>query len=68
MAEIKSHLTKRESTSPMVCTHCKEKIPTGTTFHLEKGVNEHIHSLIARRFCTECYSKYGEKYLLSIKK
>jgi len=68
MTEVISHLIKRESSSPIVCANCKEKIPTGTTFHLEEGVNEHIHSLIARRFCSECYAKYGEQKLLSVKK
>ena len=58
---IQTHLVKKVAKFPKVCNNCKEKIKTGDTYHLERGVNEHLHSLLARQFCSECYSKYGEK-------
>ena len=63
--EIETHLIKKVAKFPNVCTNCKEEITVGDAYHLERGVNEHLHSLLARQFCSECYSKYGEKKLLS---
>ena len=61
---IETHLVKKQSTAPKVCTSCNNKISPGELYHLEKGVNEHLHSLIARKFCSTCYTKYGEQMLL----
>jgi uncharacterized protein with PIN domain len=61
---IETRLVQRQSHSPKVCTHCNTKITPGEVYHQEEGVSEHIHSLIARRFCTQCYAKYGEHFLL----
>jgi len=66
--EIKTHLVKKVAKFPKVCTNCNKEISAGKTFHYEEGNSEHIHSLIARRFCSDCYAKYGEKKLLSGKK
>jgi len=70
MAEniMETHLVRKQSKFPKVCTSCNKKIPPGELFHLEEGVKEHIHSLLARQFCTECYTKYGERILLTGKK
>ena len=62
--QIKIKLVKKQSKSPAVCTNCDSKIEPDQVFYLEKGENEHIHSLIARKFCADCYSKYGERILL----
>ena len=61
---IETHLVKKVSKSPKVCTNCKNQIPPNEVYHKEEGLKEHLHSLIARRFCNECYSKFGEKKLL----
>ena len=63
--EIETHLIKKVVKFPRVCTNCRNKIPIGETYHLEEGVKEHLHSLIARQFCSKCYAKYGENKLLS---
>jgi len=63
--EIETRLIKKVAKFPRVCTNCKNIIPIDTLYHQEEGVEEHLHSLIARRFCSECYAKYGEKKLLS---
>ena len=63
--EIETHLVKKVAKFPRVCTNCNNEIIVGNTFHHEEGVKEHLHSLIARQFCSECYAKYGERKLLS---
>ena len=68
MMEIETHLLKKIAKFPRVCTNCNNKIQMGDMYHLEEGVKEHLHSLIAREFCSDCYAKYGEKKLLAIKK
>ena len=62
--EIETRLIKKVAKSPRVCTNCEKQIEIGEVFHLEEGVNQHLHSLLARQFCSNCYAKYGEKKLL----
>ncbi len=62
--EIQTCLIKKTAKSPRVCTNCNNEILVGNIYHLEHGVNEHLHSLLARNFCSECYAKYGERILL----
>ena len=62
--EIQTRLIKKVAKSPKVCTHCSNKILLGDTYHQEEGVKEHLHSLVARSYCSDCYAKYGEKKLL----
>ena len=61
---IKTHLVKKIAKTTRVCTSCDKQICTGEAFHLEKGVDEHLHSLLARQYCSDCYAKYGEVKLL----
>jgi len=65
MAEIKTRLVKKVAKSNRVCTNCNKDIIEGEIYHHEEGVDHHLHSLIARHFCSDCYSKYGEKQLLT---
>jgi len=66
MAEkkIETKLVKKQSKFPAVCTFCNNKISPDDVHYLEEGVKEHVHSLIARKFCSDCYAKYGENILL----
>ena len=66
--EIQTRLIKKVAKSPKICTSCDNEINIGEVFHLEEGINEHLHSLLARHFCSNCYAKYGEKKLLGTKK
>jgi hypothetical protein len=61
---IKTRLVKKVAKSPRVCTNCGNQIPSGDAYHREEGVDEHLHSLLARKFCSQCYAKYGERKLL----
>ena len=62
---IETRLVKKIAKFPRVCTNCNETISEGEMYHLEEGVKEHLHSLIARQFCSKCYAKYGVKQLLA---
>ena len=62
--EIETHLVKKVAKFPKVCTNCNNEIVLGNVFHQEQGVKEHLHSLIARQYCSDCYIRYGEKKLL----
>jgi hypothetical protein len=63
--EFQTHLIKKVAKFPKYCTQCDNEIETGEAYHQEEGVEQHLHSLIARRFCSDCYAKYGERKLLS---
>ena len=61
---MQTRLVKKTSTQLQVCTQCNHDIYPDEIYHLEEGVEDHLHSLLARRFCNECYTKFGEKKLL----
>lgn len=61
---VETHLVPKKSKFPTVCTFCNKKIDAETMHYLEQGVKNHLHSLIARKFCSACYAKYGETVLL----
>ncbi|KYK33765.1 MAG: hypothetical protein AYK22_06005 [Thermoplasmatales archaeon SG8-52-3] len=63
--EIETRLIKKVARFPKICTNCNNEITIDALYHQEEGVEEHIHSLIARRFCSDCYARYGEQKLLS---
>ena len=63
--QIETRLVIKTSKFPRVCTHCDKLIPVGEVFHQEEGSKEHLHSLIARQFCTSCYARYGEPFLIA---
>jgi hypothetical protein len=63
--EIETRLIKKVAKFPKICTNCNNEITIDALYHQEEGVDEHLHSLIARQFCSDCYAKYGEKKLLS---
>ncbi|MFO7677967.1 MAG: hypothetical protein R6V50_06275 [Thermoplasmatota archaeon] len=63
--EIKTHLVPKRSPSPIVCTYCDQPVKSNELYYIEQGVTDHVHSLIARKYCGDCYAKYGEKSLLN---
>ena len=62
--DIQTRLIKKVASDSKVCTSCDKQIIKGEVYHLEEGKDKHIHSLLARNFCSDCYAKYGEKKLL----
>ena len=65
---METHLVKKVAKFPRVCTSCDNEISVGNIYHLEQGKDEHLHSLLARHYCSDCYAKYGEIKLLATKK
>jgi uncharacterized protein with PIN domain len=61
---IATRLVKRHSLFPTVCIYCNQQITPDSLHYVEEGISEHIHSLIARKYCESCYTKYGEQILL----
>jgi len=65
---METRLVKKVAKVPKVCTSCDSEIPIGNVYHMEEGTDEHLHSLLARYFCSDCYAKFGGIKLLSTKK
>jgi uncharacterized protein with PIN domain len=61
---LETRLVKRHSQFPTVCIYCNQQIPSDALHYVEEGISGHIHSLIARKYCEVCYTKYGEQILL----
>lgn len=61
---IETHLVKKQTILAVVCMQCNRSIESDEIHYLEEGVKEHLHSLLARKFCSNCYAKYGENTLL----
>jgi len=61
---LQTCLVTRHSQFPTVCIYCDKQILPNDLHYVEKGIETHIHSLIARKYCEECYKKYGEQLLL----
>jgi len=61
---IDTALVKKISPFADACTNCNNRILKGELYFFEVGKKDHLHSLISRRFCFKCYSKFGEKKLL----
>jgi hypothetical protein len=64
--KIETNLIKKISKFNEVCTNCNKKIDKGQIYYFEVGLKNHLHSLISRKFCSKCYSKFGEKKLLEV--
>jgi len=62
--KIDTRLVVKQSKFPTVCISCNKTINAGEMHYIEEGKIEHLHSLIARKFCSSCYAKYGEQNLL----
>lgn len=61
---LETRLVRRHSQFPTVCIYCNTQIPPDDLHYVEEGITTHIHSLIARKYCESCYTKYGERILL----
>ncbi len=61
--KMETRLVKKTSPTKNVCTSCKREIKPNEEYLIEEGIEEHLHSLLARRYCHDCYRKYGESLL-----
>ncbi|RLF43786.1 MAG: hypothetical protein DRN09_04220 [Thermoplasmata archaeon] len=61
---MKTRLVRKKALEKIVCTNCGKTINKDEWYYREEGVDFHLHSLIARNYCEECYTKYGEEVLI----
>ena len=65
---LQTCLVTRRSQLPAVCIYCDKQILPNDLHYVEKGITTHIHSLIARKYCADCYKKHGEQLLMKDEK
>ncbi|HEC86541.1 MAG TPA: hypothetical protein ENI49_01530 [Thermoplasmatales archaeon] len=61
---METRLVRKKALEKVVCTNCKNVIEKGEWYYREEGIDFHLHSLIARNYCEECYKKHGEEVLI----
>lgn len=44
-----------------ICSSCGMEIKSGSFYYAETIKDRFLHSLHAKKFCTECYEKFGDK-------
>lgn len=49
-----------------ICHRCGEEISPGKTYYREHIEDKFLHSVHAKKFCSSCFERYGDK-LLSLK-
>lgn len=59
-------LKKTKARSHHVCYRCSKEIFLGETYYREHIEDKFLHSLHAKKYCSFCYEKYGDR-LLSFK-
>jgi len=60
------YLKKTKARTVHQCDMCNGTIEPGEYYYAETQKDKFLHSLHAKRFCSRCYEKYGDR-LLSIK-
>lgn len=60
------YLKKTKARTLHQCSLCSGDINIGEYYYLETIENKFLHSLHTKRYCSQCYSEYGDK-LLSLK-
>ena len=48
---------------PHVCNKCERAIPVGETYYSETLKDKFLQSLHRKKFCKECYEKFGNDLL-----
>lgn len=45
------------------CSNCGKEIRSGSYYYVETVRDKFLHSLHPKKFCAECYGKYGDKLI-----
>jgi len=61
------YLKKTKARTEHQCDMCNKLIEAGEYYYAENQKDIFLYSLHAKRYCSECYGKYGDQ-LLSMKK
>ncbi len=54
-------LKKTKARVNHVCENCGKEIESGDLYYKETVKDKFLYSLHAKKFCTECYEKFGDK-------
>ncbi|MDD3492047.1 MAG: hypothetical protein PHU95_01940 [Candidatus Thermoplasmatota archaeon] len=60
-------LSRTQARTTHTCNKCGTLIQDGEDYYKEHVDNKFLHSLHAKKFCKDCYDKFGDQ-LLSLKK
>ena len=56
-------LKKTKARVNHICENCSKEIESGGFYYKETVRNRFLHSLHAKKFCAECYEKFGDKLI-----
>lgn len=56
-------LKETKATATHQCDYCGKIIESGDIYYPEKVKDKFLHFLHNKKFCSECYEKYGEDLL-----
>jgi len=56
-------LKKTKARVNHICSKCGKKIESGSFYYAETIKDKFLHSLHAKKFCVECYEKFGDKLI-----
>jgi len=56
-------LKKTKARTYHVCNRCGKEILTGDIYFKEHIQDKFLHSLHAKKYCSECYGKFGNNLL-----
>ncbi|OGF63750.1 MAG: hypothetical protein A2Y62_09355 [Candidatus Fischerbacteria bacterium RBG_13_37_8] len=58
-------LKKTKARTSHICHICGKEIYPDEFYYKEHIEDKFLHSLHAKKYCTECYEKYGESLMLN---
>ena len=56
-------LKKTKARVSHFCSQCGKEIESVGFYYKETGRDRFLHSLHAKKFCEECYEKFGDKLI-----
>jgi len=56
-------LKKTKARTNHICNICGNVMPAGDFYFKEHIQDKFLHSLNAKKYCSECYEEYGDKLL-----
>ena len=45
------------------CSSCGKEIESGSYYYAEKLIDRFLHIIYPKKFCVECYEKFGDKLI-----
>lgn len=57
------YLKKTKARVNHICSKCEKEIELGSFYYAETFRDKFLHTIYPKRFCAECYGKYGDKLI-----